>query len=50
MSFAYEVRRAADGALLVSGDTKHISVDGRGGVRRFPETMRSELEARIKAL
>jgi acyl-CoA thioester hydrolase len=50
MSFAYEVRRAADGALLVSGDTKHISVDGQGGVRRFPETMRSELEARIKAL
>jgi acyl-CoA thioester hydrolase len=38
--FTYEVRRAADGLLLVSGSSKQISVDADGRVRRIPDDMR----------
>ncbi len=48
MNFGYEVRRAADGELLVSGSTRHISVDARGQVRRIPEAMRARLVAGIE--
>jgi len=43
MTFAYEIRRAADGALLVTGETKHISVDGAGQVKRIPDAIRTKL-------
>jgi acyl-CoA thioester hydrolase len=43
MTFSYEVRRDADGELLVSGSTKHISVDGTGRVVLFPAEMRAAL-------
>ncbi len=45
MNFSYQVRRAADGELLVSGSTRHIAVDAHGQVRRIPEAMRARLEA-----
>jgi acyl-CoA thioester hydrolase len=40
LTFVYEVRRASDGELLVTGSTKLISVDAEGRTRRFPEAMR----------
>ena len=43
MTFTYEIRRAADGALLVTGETRHISVDAAGRVRRIPDAMRARL-------
>lgn len=43
MTFIYEVRRAADDALLVSGSTKHIAVDVLGKTKRIPEEMRARL-------
>jgi acyl-CoA thioester hydrolase len=42
--FAYEVRRAADGALLVTGSTQHISVDSHSRVLRLSD----EAAARIQ--
>lgn len=39
MTFTYEVRRVADNALLVSGVTKHISVDRTGKVVRLSERL-----------
>lgn len=45
MTFGYEVRRAADDALLVTGRTKHISMDRHGRVIRIPETLRDRLFA-----
>jgi len=36
LRFEYEVRRAADGQLLVSGYTEHICIDHAGAVRRIP--------------
>lgn len=50
MTFVYEVRRAADHALLVTGSTRHISVDARGRVRRIPDEMRARIEAGLAAL
>lgn len=47
MNFSYEVRRAADGELLVSGGTRHISVDARGQVQRIPEAVRARWVAGI---
>ena len=41
-TFSYEVRRVADDELLVTGRTKHISMDHAGHVIRFPEAMRRE--------
>ncbi len=43
MTFNYEVRRAADDALLVSGSTKHVSVDAAGRVQRIPDAMRARI-------
>ena len=43
MTFAYEVRRAADNALLVTGSTKHISMDHQGKTKRIPEEMRARV-------
>lgn len=48
MNFSYQVRRAADDVLLVSGGTRHIAVDVRGLVRRIPEAMRARLVAGIE--
>lgn len=40
VSFAYEIRRAADGALLATGETRHLFVrDGKPV--RIPEEFRS---------
>lgn len=44
MTFTYEVRRTADGQLLVSGRTKQVSVDAMGHVCRFPEAMLGKLK------
>jgi acyl-CoA thioester hydrolase len=43
MTFGYEVRRATDNALLVSGTTRHISVDAGGRVVRIPDAVRQRL-------
>ena len=43
MAFSYEVRRAADDELLVSGATRHISVDRQGRVIRLPDSLRQAL-------
>jgi acyl-CoA thioester hydrolase len=45
MTFAYEVRRASDGALLVSGMTRHISVDATGRAKRLPDGWRDRILA-----
>lgn len=53
MSFTYEVRRATNGELLVTGSSKHISVDSAppGNVRRIPDAMRAQvLKGIAKAL
>jgi acyl-CoA thioester hydrolase len=50
MTFSYEIRRITDGALLVSGTTKHISVDRRGQVIRIPPEIRERLLEGIKRL
>jgi acyl-CoA thioester hydrolase len=36
ISFAYEVRRASDEALLAEGETHHIVINGEGRARAFP--------------
>lgn len=43
LTFGYEVRRATEGELLVSGSTKHISVDGAGRVTLIPAEIRAAL-------
>jgi acyl-CoA thioesterase FadM len=43
MAFRYEIRRAGDGVLLVSGKTTHISIGPDGRVRRLPEELRSRI-------
>jgi len=50
MTFSYEIRRVADDALLVTGMTRHISVDHHGGVKRIPDAMREKLLAGIARL
>lgn len=37
VTFAYEIRRAADGVLLASGETRHVFVRGRRTVK-MPES------------
>lgn len=49
MTFSYEVRRAADGELLVTGASKHISVDAQGRVRTLPSALREALLKGIAA-
>ncbi|GAB4513108.1 MAG: thioesterase family protein [Anaerolineae bacterium] len=39
LTFAYEIRRAADDVLLVTGETRHICIDRTGAVRRIPEEL-----------
>jgi acyl-CoA thioester hydrolase len=41
MAFSYEVRRAADNELLVTGRTAHISIDRAGRVIRLPQAVRA---------
>ena len=50
MAFSYEVCRAADGVLLVTGATRHISVDRNGHVKRIPPTIRERLAAGMERL
>jgi len=38
--FDYEVRRATDGALLVTGYTRHVCIDHQGRVRTIPDELR----------
>ncbi len=45
MTFGYEVRRGSDGALLVTGSSKHISIDREGRVTLFPPQMRAAFSA-----
>jgi acyl-CoA thioester hydrolase len=45
MTFTYEVRRAGDGVLLVTGRSTHVSVGPDGRVRRIPEKLRSHFLA-----
>ncbi len=46
MTFSYEVRRAADNEVLVTGSTKHIALDRAGRVSRIPEEMRERILGR----
>ena len=41
MTFDYDVRRVSDGALLVTGNSKHISIDRQGRVTLLPVEMRA---------
>ncbi len=41
MTFTYEVRRAEDGELLVTGRSSHISIDRAGRVVRLPDRIRA---------
>ncbi len=50
MTFSYEIRRASDDALLVTGMTRHISVDHHNCVKRIPDAMREKLVAGIERL
>ena len=43
MTFAYEVRRALDGVLLVTGSTKHIAIDASGRTRCISGEMRTRI-------
>ena len=43
MTFTYEVRRAADNTLLVTGRTKHISMDALGKTKQMPGEMRARI-------
>ena len=43
MSFSYEIRRAADQVLLVTGSSKHISIDHQGRVVRIGDVMRDRI-------
>ncbi len=45
MTFTYEVRRAADGELLVTGSSKHISIDPEGRVTMLPRALREAITA-----
>jgi len=49
MTFEYGVRRASDGTLLVSGSSRHISVDGGGQVCRIPDRVRAQITLRAEA-
>ena len=50
MTFSYEVRRASDGELLVTGMTRHISVDKHGQVTRISGEIRERLLTGIARL
>jgi acyl-CoA thioester hydrolase len=39
LTFTYEIRRAADDLLCVTGETQHICIDQSGKVRRIPEDL-----------
>ncbi len=41
MAFTYEVRRAGDDELLVTGRSSHISIDRAGRVVRLPDRIRA---------
>ena len=43
MTFGYDVRRAADDELLVTGSTRHISIDPHGRVSLLPAMLRERL-------
>jgi acyl-CoA thioester hydrolase len=44
MTFGYEVRRAEDGELLVTGSTKHVSIDAQGRVMLLPPGLHKAFE------
>jgi acyl-CoA thioester hydrolase len=41
LTFAYEIRNAETGQLLVTGETKHVFLDANGRPVRVPEKYRS---------
>jgi acyl-CoA thioester hydrolase len=43
MTFVYEIQRAHDGEILVTGSTKLIAVDAAGRTRQFPDALRARL-------
>jgi acyl-CoA thioester hydrolase len=43
MTYSYEIRRASDGASLVTGSSKHIAVDREKRVIRFPASMLAKI-------
>jgi acyl-CoA thioester hydrolase len=43
MTFTYEVRRAADAALLVTGSSRHVSVDRAGHATMLPAAVREAM-------
>jgi acyl-CoA thioester hydrolase len=47
ITFAYEVRRAADAMLLATGETAHIVMDGKGRARSFPPEYAAKLRPRV---
>jgi acyl-CoA thioester hydrolase len=49
MAFRYEIRRASDGVLLVSGKSTHVSIGLDGRVRRLPEELKSRVGTALEA-
>lgn len=39
LTFIYEIRRAVDDTLLVTGETRHVCIDRAGAVRRIPDEL-----------
>lgn len=42
--FSYQIRRAEDGELLITGTTSHASIDRNGRPIRMPATLRTLIE------
>ncbi len=45
ITFAYQVRREADGTLLAEGETQHIVMNREGRARSFPPEYAEKLKA-----
>jgi acyl-CoA thioester hydrolase len=43
--FVYELRRASDGRLLATGETKHMAIDSEKKITSFPEKYMKALRA-----
>ncbi len=47
MNFSYAVRRASDGALLVTGSTRQVAIDRAGRVQQVPAEIRQRILAAL---
>jgi len=48
LSFGYEVRRATDGVLLVTGMTRLVSIDREGRFCRLPEQLLESMKYNLR--